>query len=928
MKKNWKSAGIVALSAVLACGTLAAFAGCKKGRKADTIYVSIFCNASDAATNRAICDQWAKEYGEQIGQEIHVNLDPNTDKNDYFDRLSQAWQNNNAADIIYLAPRSVKTYAETGKILDLTNYLSDEEKASVGDVWQNGLSYYGYQAGKSASYTMGQPVKYDAASKKFVTDNAAAETVELYALPKDYSNFSTGYNKKFFSEDFKKAYTSTAATKERTVQGPVGEGDGQFSSQRSYTAKSGEGPSSILAQSCIVYASGVSGKSTNPYTGEEITVTPGAPANIINVGIPTTYYPFNFFKYNSFSEAVAGGDPMALMSQEMGGYTVTIPGFPDETFKMPSGNYDENAPYDTTMGHMVYTYAEYSALIWAMTYYLNTFGWCDTTTGEFKTDLSTHTQGQGGMLVEVNSTTKQMGIIYGGEQYEGILGATGSVLYLLPWLASNDVDFISSDSRYCIDSSLDNAVNLTDAKAWKSAASSAAKTERTRMTLSGKKETKQIQYGYNSQNFIETYAAFLALGSDWNGNPSGDTDATRTNNGWAYFRAGRSIFYGAGSWDAATRNEVDRDLLEFGQMATPVAEKYALYSTVKDANYQAATYSNDPAAPAEDAQRSNLNDGKIIYTKNAIESNLVRRQDKWAARMDSVGYAVNALNAKKYEGTENAGWKVQGAVSLVAALTINRTAMKTLTYGGAQLPNFVSQCKDFFNYQTAGENGEFSDMITPEGFSTTQYYNADGSVNAAGAAEAKAIWDYYYSVAREMGKAAIGGSNQTVEQFLADKTDYNQTGKIRYDEQYKDVVLNSTAYAKETSGISTAMKILKMTTFSRADRDLNIRMQYGLNAVRDSSMYTYNIDWMGEHDARQNTESMLAYRLQKSVKGFLDAKGSQYLLRSSAGIVRYNPAENQNNYTFQTPFCYCLSKAAEAQQKLTKAYNDEIIAMR
>ena len=276
----------------------------------------------------------------------------------------------------------------------------------------------------------------------------------------------------------------------------------------------------------------------------------------------------------------------------------------------------------------------------------------------------------------------------------------------------------------------------------------------------------------------------------------------------------------------------------------------------------------------------------------------------------------------------DAEWKVEGAVSLVAALTIDKTAMKTLTYGGAQFPNFVSQCKDFFNYQTAGADGAFSDMITPEGFSTTQYYNADGTVNESGAAEAKKIWDYYYGIAKEMGKAAIGGSSQTVEQFLADKKDYDGTGTIRYDAQYKDVVLGSSAYAKETSGISTAMKILKMTTFTRADRDLNIRMQYGLNAVRDSSMYTYAIDWMGEHDARQSLDSVFAYRLQQSVSSVLANKNSTVLLNPAAGIIRYNPAQSQNNYSFQTPFCYCLSNARAAQNRLTTAYNNEINDMK
>lgn len=915
MKKNWKSAGIVALSAVLACGTLAAFAGCKKTqRRSDTIYVSIFCNASDAVTNETICNQWAADYGKKIGMEIKVDLKTNVDKELYFKELSDSWTTTTGAtDVIYLAPRSVRAYTESDRVLDLSQYLSEEQKESVGDIWQNGLSYYGYKKGETTSYTMGQPIKYNTASGKFETE-ADGKEVGVYALPKDYSNFSTGYNKKFFSEDFKKAYTGTRADVAREVKGPVGEGTGEYTSKLTYGADAGKMPGYGLS-SCIVYAA--DGTYTNPYTKETKEVHAGDPANIINVGVPTTYYPYNFFKYKSFEDALNGGDPMATMSYEFDGYTVTIPGFPDETFKMPSGNYDENAPYDTSIGHMVYTYAEYSALLWATSYYLNTFGWCDTTTGAFKTDIQSHTQGQGGMLVKVNDGTNRMCVIYGGEQYEGTLGTP---LYLLPWLASNDADLVSEDSRTCADRSLyaaDKDLNLTDPAKWKELASTAT-TKRTRMTITGEKDTKDIQYGYNSQNFIETYAAFLALSSDWNGNPMGDTDIPRTNNGWSYFRAGRSIFYGAGSWDAATRNEVDRDLLDFAQMATPVAEKYALYSSVKDANYQRATYTADSAK------------GLAVYGENDIIANLANRQDKWAARMDSVGYAVNAVNARKYAEKEETKWKVEGAVSLVQALTIDKNAMKTLTYGGAQFPNFVSQCKEFFDYQTAGADGAFADMITPEGFSTTQYYNADGTVNAAGAAEAKEIWDYYYNVAREMGKAAFANSTKTVEQFLADYKDYDGTGKIRYDEQYKDIVLgNAEQYAKTSSGISTAMKILKMTTFTRADRDLNIRMQYGLNAVRDSSMYTYSIDWMNPHDARSDTNTMLAYRLQGSVSDIMKTKGtSDFLNTGNIKLIRYNPAEAQTSgYAFQTPFCFCLARAKDAQDSLTAAYNSELLEM-
>ncbi len=909
--KKLKTAGVVALSAVLACGAMAAFGGCKDKGKADTLYVSIFCNASDAATNRSICREWEKEYSKKIGKEIHAELFTNTDKNDYYDKLSPKWTTREGAeDIIYLAPRSVRSYVETGKILDLTDYMTEEDMEKTSQIWANSINYYGYEKGAKLNYTMGQPIHYDSAKKSYVTD-AENKEVGLYALPKDFSNFSTGYNKKFFSETLKKAYTSTLPTAERSVKGPKGEGEGQFTSKLTYTGASGE--HSGLARAVSVYA--VSGNYTNPYTGQQVEAKANQPAPIINVGVPTTYFPYNFFRFSSFADALAAGDPMAVMSDAFGGYTVTLPGFPDETFRMPdSVQKDPNAPYDTSMGHIVYTYAEYSALLWATTYYLNTFGWCNETTGALKENLQDHTAGTGGMLVQAGDK-KEMDVIYGGEQYEGVAGAVGSVLYLLPWLASNDADLINSESKYCTQRNGDGSfigvnANLTDPADWRSVLTDIKTSKTTRMNLKGETVEKEVQYGYNSPNFIETYAAFLALGSDWNGNPSGDTEATRTNNGWAYFRAGRSIFYGAGSWDAATRNEVDESLLEFSQMPTPVAEKYALYSKVKGANYEEAVYSNDPAASAEDAQRAS--GGNVVYGENDIIANQVRRQDKWAARMDSVGYAVNS-KVLKYKG--DAEWKKEGAVSLVMALTIDREAMKTLTYAGAQFPNFVDQCKEFFDYQKVGADGAFADMLTPEGWSTMQYYNADGSVNETVAAEAKELWNGYYTLAKEMAQAAKEGSTQTVEQYLNGKQVNGEA--VKYDPQYKDLVLKN--FAGDTTKISTAMKVLRMVTYTRNDRDLNIRMQYGLNAVRDSSMYTYNEKWMGEHDSR-NDGTMMAYRMQIPVKDLIQNK-------SLMEITRRNPSANPNAYSFQTPFTFCLLHAQGAQTLLTTAYNSEVTTL-
>ncbi len=918
MKKGLKTAGIIALSAVLACGAIGALAGCggggggggatgnPKGDK-DTLTVSIFCNAADATTNQKICDAWAAKYSaehsaELGGKKIRVNLTNNTDKGDYFKQIDKDWSTGDTADIIYLAPRYVKSYVENGNILDLSQYLSEDELTRTDDVWQNSISYYGYIKGQKNNYRMGRAIKRQ--NNKFVTaDGADAGTeVGLYGLPKDYSNFSTGYNRLFFSDTLKQAYQNTKPNNGSSVKGPTGEGTGELSSSRVYTHDRDD--------ICIKYAT----SGTNPVTNEAFTA--GQVANIINVGIPTTYYPYNFFRFNNYEEAVAGGDPVAVMSEAMGGYTVTIPGFPNDeltvdeaAFKETYGNGADfngiDVPYNKNTAHVTYTYAEYGALLWACTYYLNTFAW------------DKNSDGHGGKTFSDGSHQA----IYGGEQYEGIAGATGSVLYLLPWLAANDADLINEYSTLTSQTGRENGVSgtaIANPSDWRSVAGHATY-ETVKRTLADTLATKQIQYGHNSENFIETYAAFLAIGSDWNANPSGDTESTdRANNGWAYFRSGRSICYGAGSWDAATRNDVNNSLLDFGQMPTPISEKYALYSEIKDANYQKATYANDPApataGSADEAkQLADMSTAKKVYTSDEILYNQIRRQDKWAARMDTVGYTVAAKVANYPEDHK---WKLDAAIDLVAELTINKDAQKTLLYAGAQLPNFISQCEEFVNYQTVENAAYFGDMLTPEGFADTP------------AGQGKAIWDAYYDLAEEMEKLAQQNSSQTVSEFLSDKQINGEA--VRYDSANYGSVKFSEFTGEGNARLAYAMKVLKMVAYRADDRDINIRMQYGLNAVRDSSMYTYEEAWMGSIDARTSV-NMLAYLTKNPMSsamalGFLTKNGDNY----TSPYIQMNPAQDKNPngaaWSYYTPAVWCLKQADTAQQLLSQAISKELSA--
>ena len=927
MKKGLKIA-TVALATVMAGGTIGALAGCGGGGGGkplgakNELTVSIFCNPSDAATNTSICDQWAKEYNAahpELGG-IKVNFRANTDKGDYFKKLDTAWSNGSTADIIYLSPKYVRTYAERGNVLDLSQYLSEIEDENgtplselASDVWQNGISYYGYIKGKRTEYSMGRPIKITEDGKFVTATGTDANTpVGIYGLPKDYSNFSTGYNRLFFSPALIEQYTTQRATTPRNVKPPEGEGTGEWTS--SMNGKNVNYVGGDVEADCITYA----------VANEDGGV--GDPAHIINVGIPTTYKPYNFFKYPSFREAVNGRDPVAVMSEEFGGYTVTIPGFPTEIFENldqtkfnltytdGSVNFEAiNVPYNKTIAHMTYTYAEYGALIWACTYYLNTFAWDN---GQ-KNPLN----GNGGKYI-AGAGTRSNGYmtVYGGEQYEGIAGATGSVLYLLPWLAANNADLINDKSNRTRQAAQNSAMPSFEGAGWRDKAGKDTY-DLVKTTLADTQATKKIQYGHDSENFIETYAAFLAIGSDWNGNPAGDTeskDRGTNGNGWGYFRAGRSLFYGAGSWDAATRNDVSRNILDFGQMPTPISEKYALYSEIKGANYEHTIYSNDPAkaAPGSDAeakQRTTLSAGLTTYDADEILANQLRRQDKWAARMDTVGYAVSA-KVEKYKPDH--AWKKEAAISLAVRLTINKEAQKTLLYAGAQLPNFVSQCTEFVDYKnTKYADGDFADMITP-----------DGGCFDTPAGKGEAVWAHYYKIATDMEEAARkdGNGNVTVKQFLQNYKHHDgtqETGEVRYNHAFENTTLGSFTGSSSTAKLAFAMKILNMVAYRAEDRDINIRMQYGLNAVRDSSMYTYKEEWMGAIDARDDVDHMLAYRLQKQLT---ETQRDNILNFDISNLVLCtDPSVEVLKYNFWTPAVWCFQRSARAQQYLINAMIDE-----
>lgn len=813
-KKLLRNASLVALSAVMVCGTAFGLAGCNN-KNTNTISISMFCGVDDRAINEAACNTWAEQYTQELiangtweeGHEpikIDFSSDANTDS--YFSTLMNQIASNSQPDVFYVSPKYVRTWSHIGRILDLSDYLA-EDNETLSDIWDDSLAFYAYS--ESDQYQRGERIEYDEATGTYVGQNSGAE-VGIYGLPKDFSNFGLSYNAIFFTEEVREALT-TVTTNDRTgIKGAEYETANQ----------------TFFGEPGVV---------TNP---------DGSDAPLINIGVPTTYKPYNFYRFASWEDALNGGDPMAWMVQLYTGgkgYTVTIPGFPGDTLEeakkywKDGANFDTTIPqdyqnteaeYDESKAYVTYTYAEYGALTWALTYYFNTYDWDGA--------------GVGGATTATGRKN-----VYGNDQYDG-------VLYLLPWLAGNNATYINEDSTNVVNGSDPTKIG-TDTY------------QEAQVTLSGDTEMVDIQYGMNSEAFIETLGAFYSYGSDWNGNSNNAGDTTNEkSSGWDMFIAGNLLFYGMGTWNGIETNKTDRGTLQTRLMPEPVSDDYSLYSEIKDADYEIKQY-GDP--------------NKDEFTAQEIFDNQLERQDKWGARMDSVGYGVSSAVLSDAE------WKTEACVDLVKYLTIGKEMQVTLTYSGSQLPNFKSQCIDFMN-----NSGDFEEMITPD------------SEN----------FDSVYQIAKDMYAAATGSASGTIGEWV--KANHPDTA---YDPQFESTPMSS------VNSIAYGMKVLYLTGFTYNDRDLSLRMQFGLNFVRDSAMYTYNDDWITELDPRGDI-AVMAYRQQvplTTMSDVIDAMITSDRVQDSLNGV--DGAIPKDGECYGTPAWWCLFKTKDCQDLLDKAIQEE-----
>lgn len=858
---------------------LGLFAGCGSDAAFSAF---IFSSATDQETNRTLINAWADRYAEENGLEpFTVDLSYQSKTEQYFSDVANDIAAGTVADIFYVAPKQVRSYASAGTVLDLTSYVDWEKYGYGNDVWETAMGMYATDADRTV---MGETIKFDTASGtwKTVDDNTA---VGIYALPKDHSSFGLAYNKNFFSSTLKRKYTTTTT---------AGHGDAAF-----YVDSNGN---------------------------------KGEAAPFISIGRTVRYYPFNFYNYDSYTAAYNAGDPIARLADHNGGYDVTILGWPGDTYDTGVTD-DPDTEYDESIGYVTYTYAEYSALTFAICYYSEIV---DRGADGKHTDMKWLN----------DSYYSGYNYVYGNDQYE-------STLYLTAWLLGNDADVISDDYK-----SVDARYQFTGYNE-----SGEAQYASTGATDSDNDGLYDSDYGINSEKFVEAYAAFLAYGSDWNNNAyySGNKAESYTNrDGMAAMQSGRQVFYGCGTWDLQTFNSTPIDRLQVGLMPEPVSESYSPYARVKNSEYVSQKYSNSTkntsGNPITDSSLNVYDENGTLNTSaagySAWKAYQDERQDVWQARLDTVGYGVYSGVIDRY-GADS--WKIKAIADLCAFLTMGEDIQLAYTYSGSQVTSLKSQSRDYVWYQTANNaelnGGSFANMLTPDG-------NAQDSLTVT-SAELDKVNTYYQGRAEYMAEPitlsgttltgkdiwyfAVGAANvmydSVANQSAADYITANFPSLVPYLNTY----FKSLNIKNDITTVSMAFKALNMVAFDKAERNLQIRMAAGVNGKSDSATFTYSDTWMTTtFNTTFKGYALIAYLRDKDEGGEsivqYDAKydSSTGVYFAVGRLDRIDPGEwDAKNQTatgwsgkFYTPTAYCVSVVVSVQNELRiNAVNAEYTAM-
>lgn len=278
MKTIWGKVGAIVAAAALVAVLVFSYVS------AITNYdftVFIFAGAADQETNRQLIEEWAAQYAEghkaEIGKDsINVGISFQSDTNLYFSQVQREIASGKADDVFYVSPKYVKSFALNDAVLDLGEYV-DWTKYDPNGVWADAVGAYAFV---KEDNSIGNPVTYrENGSQGAGFYNEAGKKAGVYALPKDFSSFGLAYNRNFFTQTLREKYTTTEDTRG------------------------------------AVYSINADGSQ-------------GAQTNIINIGKTTRYYPFNYYKYENYRAALDAHDPIAEASNSVGGYDVTIMGWP------------------------------------------------------------------------------------------------------------------------------------------------------------------------------------------------------------------------------------------------------------------------------------------------------------------------------------------------------------------------------------------------------------------------------------------------------------------------------------------------------------------------------------------------------------------------------------------------------------------------
>ena len=934
MKGHLKKVVVTVVAALMLCALcLGVFTGCSSG---NVITVNIFCATSDANTNQTLINAWIEQYSQEHADELaeagidelQVEFTYNGDSDDYYDALGNRIAAGAAADIIYVSPRNIKSYAVNDIVLDLTDYVDWEKYGYGSNMWSGALSSFTYN---EATNTVGENVTISGNSASgYTATNDAEEEVGIYAAPKDYSSFGLAYNKNFFTDSLKDAYTNAS------------------------------GSSSLRPVDGVEYWDGSGWVASDSY---------------IKIGVTMRYFPYNFYRYDTYEDALADEDPIAVMADTNDGYEVTIPGWPGDTYQMED-SIEDGATYDTSLGYVTYTYAEYSAMTYAICWFAQIADRAINGTHALMTWLNSAEYGRHTPDSYDNNDRNRnqlINYVYGNDQYEGSL-------YLAAWLLGNDTNFI--DDTY---TSVDARETWQEAENWRD--SNWVPSGNYDSDGDGLIDTFVTEdYGINSENFVEAYAAFLAYGSDWNGNSffSGSAESDSSRGGFAAMLDGRCIFYGVGTWDLQQFNNTTIDKLNIGIMPTPVSEDYAIASKVKDYRYRKAYYSNDYTNTAvynatntwEDelagAQSSDRGYTRVSLsnaatydpydddweiadsTMSSVWKTLMdARQDEWYARMDTVGFALNT------DILDDPEWKIAAAADLCAYLAMGEDAQVALTYSGSQLSSLIDQCEDYVFYQDASGHGDgsFVDMITPDGIASTDgssdatltinddeyeivkdYYNDNPSSSTDfidnfsedyknkiqgmfqdRVLEGEEIW--YYAVAVVDFIYTNGRAGRTI-QFFVDRLPSME----RFVNPY--YVNFDTGDFAAFGGRNAVYKCLNMVSVDYAARNLQVRMA-AQNGRQDTSTYTYSDSWINVAFPYFKSTALLTYNTTRD-SGAVDLFDANNLCIDlyNQKYGREATAQSQlteffrqitvttNTGTFYTPATYCLSIVSYVQYDL------------